>query len=31
LVEIEVGSDNVEMPSVLENNLYHHVENVAGE
>jgi hypothetical protein len=31
LVEIEVEFDNVETLSVLENNLYHRVENVAGE
>jgi uncharacterized protein YuzB (UPF0349 family) len=31
LVEIEVGSGNVVMLSVLENNLYHHVENEAEE
>jgi hypothetical protein len=30
LVENEVGFDNVEMTSVLENNLDHHVENVLG-
>jgi hypothetical protein len=30
LVEIEVGFENVEMISVLENNLDQHVENVPG-